>query len=312
MTTLLSSSPHIVVIGSTNTDLVASVPRIPAPGETVLGGTLQTVAGGKGANQAVAAARLGGKVTFVARVGDDAFGRTALDGFARDGIDTRFVSITPGVPSGVALIAVNDKTGENIIVVAPGANAYLSPEDVEEAAEAFDTADAIILSLEVPLDAIIRAAEMGRVRRIPVLLNPAPARPLPDDLLANIDILTPNETEARALAGEDADNEDIRITAGALLSLGVGAAVVTAGPAGAILVTPDGVEHVPGYPVRAVDTVAAGDCFTGALAVEIASGRSLRDAVRFANAAAALKVTRCGAQPGIPTRDEVEAFRSSS
>ncbi len=306
----MPNAPRIVVVGSTNTDLVATVPHLPFPGETVLGGALQTVAGGKGANQAVAAARLGGQVTFIARIGDDAFGTVSLEGFRRDGIDTRFVSVTPGIPSGVALISVNETTGENTIVVAPGANAYLSPEDVDAAAEAFDGADAIVLSLEVPLETITRAAAMGKERRIPVLLNPAPARTLSPELLANIDLLTPNETEAAFFAGETGEKEDVEALAAQLMTLGIGAAVVTVGSAGALLATPDGIEHIPGIPVQAVDTVAAGDTFTGALAVEIAAGRSYRDAVRFANAAAALKVTRRGAQPGIPTRGEVEGFRA--
>lgn len=307
----MDEQPNIVVVGSTNTDLVASVPHIPAPGETVLGiGALMTVAGGKGANQAVAAARLGGRVTFVARVGNDAFGSASLEGFRRENIDTAHVTVTPGAASGVALISVAEETGQNAIVVAPGANALLSPEDVEAAAPAFDAAKAIIVSLEVPLEAVARAVEMARARRIPVVLNPAPARPLPPELLAQVSVLTPNEIEAATLVGrgEDVDDIDMEQVAARLLEFGLDAAVITIGAAGALLATPDGVELVPGLPVRAIDTVAAGDCFTGALAVEIASGRSLRDAVRFANAAAALKVTRRGAQPGIPTRADVEEF----
>ncbi len=267
--------PRIVVVGSTNTDLVTRVPRIPAPGETVLGGDLEIVAGGKGANQAVAAARLGGDVMFVARVGDDAFGKNALDGFRREGLNVSHVSVTPGAPSGVALISVSDTTGENAIVVAPGANARLSPDDVDAAADALDE-----------------------------------ARVLPADLLARVSLLTPNENEARLLCGRNEDFASLDELAD-LLDLGVQTAVVTLGARGAALVTPDGIEHVPGVPVTAVDTVAAGDCFTGALAVEIALGRPLRDAARFACAAAALSVTKKGAQPGLPTRDEVSAFLAS-
>ena len=302
--------PHIVVVGSTNTDLVAITPHIPAPGETVLGGAFTIVAGGKGANQAVAAARLGGKVAFIARVGDDAFGSRSLDGFRAAGIDTTYVSVTPGIASGVALIAVSETSGENSIVVAPGANALLSPEDIEAASAAFDTAQAIVLSLEVPLETIQRAVDMGKERNIPIILNPAPARVLPSRLLANISVLTPNENEARQIAGMSAVNEDsdLETVAAELLSTGIDAAVITLGSAGSLIVTPDGIEQAPAFAVKAVDTVGAGDCFTGALAVELASGRSLRDAVRFASAAAALKVTRSGAQPGIPTRAEVVAF----
>lgn len=302
--------PRIVVVGSTNTDLVVGVPRLPAPGETVLGGDLETLAGGKGANQAVAAARLGGAVAFVARVGDDAFGARARQGFAAEGIDTRFVTTTPGVPSGVALIAVREETGENLILVAPGANARLSPEDVDAAVAAFDAAQAVVVSLEIPLETVERAVEAGYARRIPVILNPAPARRLPPDLLERVAVLTPNETEARQLLGSS-ETDDLADLPTRLLALGVDAVVITLGSSGALAATPDGIEHLPSITVQAVDTVAAGDCFTGALAVELASGRSLRDAVRFANAAAALSVTRRGAQSALPTRAEVERFIAS-
>ncbi|MBC8101962.1 MAG: ribokinase [Cytophagales bacterium] len=299
---------HIVVVGSTNTDLVVRTPNLPAPGETVLGGTFSVVSGGKGANQAVAAARMGGKVSLIARIGDDDFGRRSAAGFTQDGIDTTYLFVTPNAASGVALIAVSETTGENSIVVAPGANALLSPEDVQAAEAAFDTARAVVLSLEVPLETIQRAAEMGAKRQIPVILNPAPARRLPARLLSLISVLTPNETEARQIVGMGAANEeaDLETIATELLMQGVDTAVITLGAAGALIVTPDGIERAPALAVKAVDTVGAGDCFTGALAVELASGRSLRDAVQFAGAAAALKVTRLGAQTGIPARSEVE------
>lgn len=308
----LNNPPNIVVVGSTNTDLVVLTPHIPAPGETVLGGEFSIVAGGKGANQAVAAARLGGNATFIARVGDDAFGTQSLEDFKADGIDTTYVRVTPGVASGVALIAVSETSGENSIVVAPGANALLSPEDIEAASAAFDTAQIIVLSLEVPLETIERAVAMGKRRNIPLLLNPAPARALPAALLADISILTPNETEARQITGLGATDEELNMetVAAALLDAGIDAAVITLGAAGSLIVTPDGLERAPAFAVKAVDTVGAGDCFTGAMAVELASGRSLRDAVRFAGAAAALKVTRSGAQPGIPTRAETIEFIS--
>ena len=309
--------PRIVVVGSTNTDLVTRVAHIPAPGETILGGDLEIVAGGKGANQAVAAARLGGDVTFVARVGDDAFGQTAMAGFAREGLNTDYVTVTPGVASGVALIAVSETTGENSIVVAPGANARLSPEDVDAARAAFDGARAVVISLEVPLETVARAVGAAHARKIPVIINPAPARRLPPDLLAKVSVLTPNESEALLLVGraahadEEASEPDVASLATELLATGVGVVVVTLGASGALVATPDGIEHIPTVPVQAVDTVAAGDCFTGALAVELASGRALRDAVRFATAAAALSVTRRGAQPALPTRAEVTAFLTS-
>jgi ribokinase len=305
--TLPARNPaRLIVVGSSNTDLVIETTHIPRPGETVIGGDLQRIAGGKGANQAVAAARLGASVTFIGRVGDDTIGTDAFDALQDDEIDTTYVSIMPGTPSGIALIAVAALTGENTILVAPGANAHLSAADIDAAKTAFDRADAVLLSLEVPLDAVIRAAELGAQRRIPVILNPAPARSLPPELLRNVSVLIPNETEARQIASMD--EGDVNELAAALLRTDVDAAIVTLGVGGAFIATPDSVEHSPAFPVSAVDTVAAGDCFAAAVAVEIAAGGSLRDAVRFGNAAAALKVTRRGAQPGLPTRAEVNAF----
>ncbi|GAB4469660.1 MAG: ribokinase [Armatimonadaceae bacterium] len=303
----------IVVVGSSNTDLVVRVPHIPAPGETVLGADMQTIPGGKGANQAVAAARLGGNVTFIARVGEDAYGAAAIAHYREEGLDVSHVHHTPGVPSGVALIAVQAGSGENAIVVAPGANAHLSVADLDAAADAIRTAQAVVLSLEVPMESVQRAAEIASDAGVPVVLNPAPAQELPAELLSKISVLTPNQTEARQLLGvsenEVVTPEDL---AKRLLSLGIGAAVLTVGKDGCLVATSEGVEAVPGYAVSAIDTVAAGDCFTGALAVEMAQGKPLRDAARFANAAAAVKVTRHGAQPGLPTRADVEAFQSSA
>ncbi len=310
----LKKKPRVVVVGSTNTDLVASVPNIPRPGETVLSRVpLQTLAGGKGANQAVACARLGASVTFIARVGDDAFGQAALAAFEADGLDTRFVQTTPGTASGVALISVNEATGENAIVVVPGANAFISPEDVQAAETAFDEASAVVLSLEIPLETVCEAARMGAARKIPVILNPAPAQKLPPALLAHTTILTPNETEAHQIAGtsELTEADDLESLAAHLSTTGVPSIVLTLGAVGCIVATPDGIEIVPAPSVRAVDTTAAGDCFTGALACEIARGKPLREAVAFAQYAAALSVTRNGAQNSLPTRAEVESFLRS-
>lgn len=294
------SHPRIVVVGSANTDLVVAVANIPLPGETVLGGDMAVVPGGKGANQAVACARLGGQTTFVARVGDDAYGAAAIAGYERDGIDTRHITKTPSAPSGVALIAVS-ATGENTIVVAPGANARLSIFDIQAASEAFDSADAVLISLEIPADAVFAAVEAAHARSKPVILNPAPARSLPYHILSKLTVLTPNETEVNFYGGVDN-----------LQQLGVKVIVTTLGGRGAVIVgeTPPA-EFVPAFPVDAVDTVAAGDTFSGALTVKLAEGASLQEAVRFANAAAALKVTRHGAQPGIPTRAEVEQYLAS-
>lgn len=287
--------PKIVVVGSSNTDLVVAVPKIPAPGQTILGGALQTVAGGKGANQAVAAARLGGDVCFIARVGDDAYGTAARASFEREGLDTHFVFTTPGVASGVALIAVDQITGENSIVVAPGANACLRAADIAAASAAFDEAKLIVLSLEIPDEAVFAAVEAGFSRGIPVLLNPAPARALPREILVKLAILTPNQSECALLGGS-----------AALLAGGVKTLITTLGAGGAQLeqlgTSP---QSFPAPSVIPVDTVAAGDCFTGALAVELARGEPLDRAIVFACAAAAVKVTRAGAQPGLPYRDEV-------
>ena len=301
-----SKSSRIVVVGSSNTDMVVQTDRLPQPGETVLGGDLIIAPGGKGANQAVAAARLGAGVAFVARVGQDMFGQEALGNFQREGLDTRYVVQDPDAPSGVALIVVGPD-GQNIIAVAPGANRRLSPADVEAASPAFAEARVVLLQLEIPLETVMAAAKAGRSAGATVILNPAPApsSPLPDEVFAHVDILTPNETEAAVLTGRETP-EDAAL---ALLQKGVNTVVVTLGAAGALLVTgPDQIRQVPGFRVAAVDATAAGDAFNGALAVALARGDSLDAAVRYAHAVAAISVTRLGAQPSLPTANEVEAF----
>jgi ribokinase len=303
----MSGNPVLVVVGSANTDLVVCVPRIPSPGETILGGDFEVVGGGKGANQAVAAARMGADVYFVARVGEDAFGRETEARLQAEGLRLDYSHATPGVASGVALIAVQEGTGENAIVVAPGANARLSPADIDAAAPAFTEAHAVMISLEIPMDAVTRAVETAAERGVPVVLNPAPACPLSSDLLAKISVLTPNETEAKQIFG-NADGAVARAVQRGV----VGAVIVTRGADGSTLYTRDDVVSLPAFAVSPVDTVAAGDCFTGALAVRLAEGAALPEAVRFASAAAALKVTRQGAQPGIPYRAEVETFLEKS
>jgi ribokinase len=301
----------IVVIGSINVDLVVRVASLPRPGETVLGGRFASVPGGKGANQAVAAARAGGHTTFVARVGDDSMGRAAIDAFRAEGIKTDFISITPHCPTGVALILV-DAAGENSIAVAGGANDRLSREDIERARPAIAAADVVLLQLEIPLEAVAHAVEIARAAGRRVILNPAPARPLPATLLAGIDILTPNETEATALAADgpagEASAADIEGIARTLLDLGPRAVVVTLGAAGALVATGQGLAQVPAFPVEPRDTVAAGDVFNGSLAVMLAEGHDLVAATRFAAAAAAISVTREGAQASAPHRSEIEAF----
>ncbi len=297
--------PHILVIGSTNTDMVIQAPTLPGPGETVLDGVFRCTPGGKGANQAVAAARAGGAVTFITAVGDDPFGAESRAGFAAAGIDTRYLVTCPGTPSGVALILV-DAHGENLIAVASGANMRLTPDDLPSAA--FTDAALLILQLEVPPATVLAAAQRAHAAGVPVLLNPAPmpAAGLPDALLRCVDILTPNAGELHALVP---DAETLEDAAAQTLARGVGALVVTRGRAGATLFTADGALTLPAHPVHAVDTVGAGDCFSGALGVALVEGRALPDAARFAAVAAALSVTRPGAQASMPTRAEIDAVR---
>ena len=299
---------RIVVVGSSNTDMIIRLERIPRPGETVLGGEFVTAAGGKGANQAVGAARAGGKVTFVARVGHDMFGDQAVAGFERDGIHTEHILRDSGAPSGVALIFVA-RDGENSIAVASGANARLSPVDVLAAEAALEGADTLLMQLETPLETVQTAAELGAKRGVRIILNPAPAQPLPDELLRLVSILTPNETEAEILTGTTVSDEaGAARAAGVLRKRGVAAVLVTLGARGAFVSTSEVEQLVPGFPVKAVDTTAAGDIFNGALAVALGEGLSLLEAARFANAAAALSVTRMGAQPSAPTRAEIDAM----
>jgi ribokinase len=298
----------VLVVGSSNTDMVIRVPHIPRPGETILGGEFSMAAGGKGANQAVAAARAGGRVTFVARVGNDLFGERALAHFDADGIDTRFVFRTPGVPSGIALITV-DGRGENSISVASGANAFLSVDDVGKADPAFAAADIVLLQMESPLETVAAAVRKARERGVPVILNPAPARELDDALLGLVTLLTPNEHEAEFLTGIAVKNEnDARQAAARLRARGVAGVVVTLGERG-VYASAGGLEgSFPAFEVEPVDTTAAGDVFNGALAVALAEKTPLGNALRLAQAAAAISVTRPGAQPSAPTRAEIKAL----
>jgi ribokinase len=296
----------ILVVGSSNTDMIVNVPRLPHPGETVLGGEFATAAGGKGANQAVAAARAGGDVTLIACVGGDMFGQRALEGFARDGIHVEHVARSGRSPSGVALIFVSAE-GQNSIAVAPGANALLSPADVRRAAGAFDGASALLMQLETPLRTVAEAARLARSQGLAVILNPAPAQDLPGELLRRVSILTPNESEASALSGITVRDEASAAKAAAKLrQRGAGAVIVTLGARGAYVADAQTQQLVGGFKVKPVDTTAAGDVFNGALAVALGEGRSLLEATRFANAAAAISVTRRGAQPSAPTRREIE------
>lgn len=295
----------IVVVGSSNTDMIIKVPRIPKPGETILGGTFQTAAGGKGANQAVAAARAGGEVTFIARVGDDMFGEQAIKGFIEDGINVDYVIKDKNAPSGVAEIFVADD-GENSIAVASGANANLSPTDVEAAKQSIISADIMVMQLESPLETIAAAAQLAKANGVEAILNPAPAQPLSDELLANISILTPNESEAELLTGVAVTDENSAEKAANILqSKGIKTVIITMGAAGVFISSDEFTGKQSGFTVEPIDTTAAGDVFNGALSVGLAGGTSLLEAVKFAQAAAALSVTKLGAQPSAPTKAEI-------
>lgn len=300
---------NIVVVGSSNTDMILKLDHLPRPGETILGGEFITAAGGKGANQAVAAARAGGSVTFVARVGNDMFGKQAVAGLIEKGINVDHVQ-SDDTPSGVALIFVA-KDGENSIGVGSGANSKLTPADVGKASGKFAVADVVILQLETPLETVHAAAELGHASGALVVLNPAPAQHLPEDLLRKVSILTPNETEAEILTGVKVTDEvSCRRAADVLIAKGVETVIITLGSRGAFVATADADHLVPGFKVTPVDTTAAGDTFNGALAVAIAEGKSILEAVRFANAAAAISVTRFGAQPSAPSRAEIDTLVS--
>ena len=295
----------VAVVGSSNTDMILRVARVPRTGETLLGGEFSTAPGGKGANQAVAAARAGGCVAFVARLGRDSLGDAALAGFRREGIAVSHVVRDPARPSGVALIFVG-RDGENSIGVAGGANQRLSPRDVAAARGVISKARVLLLQLETPLRTVEAAARLASKAKVQVVLNPAPAQPLSDRLLRRVSVLTPNETEASLLTGIGV--KDIPSAVRAARSLkrrGVGTVIITLGAKGALVADGQGEHWVRGFKVKAVDTTAAGDVFCGALAVRLAEGSPLLEAVRFAHAAAAISVTRAGAQPSIPSRREI-------
>jgi len=295
----------ILVVGSSNTDMIIKVRRIPKPGETILGGEFAMAAGGKGANQAVGAARAGGAVTFIARVGRDMFGDKAVAGFIADGINVDHVVRDRTSPSGVALIFVAEN-GENSIAVASGANANLAPADLMKARRAFRQASVVVLQLETPLKTVEAAARLAAGAGARVILNPAPARPLPNGLLRRLWLLTPNETEAELLTGMRVNNDKaVAKAAEALLARGVENVIITLGARGAFVAGKQGGGLVKGYKVKAVDSTAAGDVFNGTLAVALAEGKSLSDAARFASAAAAISVTRLGAQTSAPKRTEI-------
>jgi ribokinase len=296
----------VVVVGSLNMDLVVCAPRIPHPGETVIGGEFYTAAGGKGSNQAVAAARLGAKVHMVGRVGQDELGAQLMETLEEAGVDHQFVVQDPGSSTGVALITVAD-SGQNSIVVAPGSNMRLSPDDVDAARGAIGEADILLVQLETPLETVTRALQIARAKGVKTILNPAPARTLPRETFGLVDVLIPNETETAVLTGLSVGTQTEAKTAGvALRKQGVKTVVMTLGERGAIYADAGDVNALSAYEVKAVDTTAAGDAFVGAFAVATAEGKSLSEAVRWGNAAGALAVTKRGAQPSLPDRGALE------
>lgn len=297
---------EIIIIGSSNTDMMIKTNKIPQPGETVLGGTFLLSPGGKGANQAVAATRLGGKVTFVMKRGNDLFGNQTVGLLMREGIDTEYVIKDNDLPSGVALIIV-DSRGENSIVVASGANSNLNPEDIPTELFNCDRFSIMLLQLEIPMKTVEYCAREASKCGMKVILNPAPAQSLSEELLANITLLTPNENEAEKLCGIAVTNEkSAREASTRLQSVGVKNVVITMGGKGAYVQSAQFTGMVPGVKVKAVDTTGAGDVFNGALAVALAEGVAPREAVSFANRAAAFSVTKMGAQTSAPFRNEME------
>jgi len=301
--------PKIVVVGSSNMDLVVKSPRIPAMGETILGEDFIMTPGGKGANQAVAAAKLGAEVYFIAKLGDDVFAEQSLNNLKKEAVNTKYVTQIKEAPSGVALITVDD-AGNNVIVVAPGANQKLSAEDVKEAESDISSSGALVAQLEVPLKTVEFAAQLANDSGVPFILDPAPAQKLSPALLKMVDVLTPNETEAQILTGiEVTSNRDsARMASENLLECGAKAVILTMGAKGFLLATNDRTEFVPAIKADAVDATAAGDAFTGALAFGLAGGRKLFEAALFAGHVAALSVTKMGAQSSMPTAEEVESF----
>jgi len=299
----------ICVIGSCNTDMVVKAERLPLPGETSIGGTFFMNPGGKGANQAVTASRLGGNVTFVAKVGNDIFGRQALQQFQKENINSSHIITDKEHPSGVALIGV-DANGENSIIVAPGSNAYLDTRIVQQALNALEDNAIVLLQLEIPIDTVEFAVEKCHDKGLTVILNPAPVQPLNTNILKYLSYITPNEYEAEMLTGiKIKDIETAKLAAEKLFAMGVPNVVITLGGKGAYLYNETCAILIPAPLVTAVDTTAAGDCFNGALAVAVSEGFEIKSAVTFACKAASIAVTRMGAQSSIPNRKEVDELK---
>jgi ribokinase len=299
-------SGRVAVVGSANMDVVAHVQALPERGATVMGRSLAHSPGGKGANQAVAAARAGSEVFFVGRVGADAYGTGLMESMRNAAVSTEHVAVAPSMPSGVALIMVDDE-GHNIIAVVPGANSEVSPEDVDRARDAISSCSVLLLQLEIPIDTVLHAARVAREAGVTVVLNPAPARDVNLEVLHLVDILVPNQDEVGRLSGMGPP-VDPASAARMLVDAGAPAVVVTLGDRGAVLVDRQGERVIPAFPAHAVDSTGAGDAFVGNLAHSLAGGATLDEAAHFASAAAALSVEREGAQASMPTGDETRAL----
>ena len=299
---------RILVVGSSNTDMMIKTEHLPRPGETVLGGSFFMNPGGKGANQAVAIARLGGQIAFVCKTGSDIFGHQSHQLFEEEGIDTSYIFSDTKNPSGVALITV-DENAENCIVVASGANANLSPENLSKAESAIDDAEFILMQLEIPIETVEYVADTAHKKNKKVILNPAPAQKLSKELLKNLYMITPNETEAELISGiKISDEQSVLEAAKKISEMGVDNVIITLGAKGAFVYSDHICEIVPTVKVKAIDTTAAGDIFNGSLTVALAENRSLIESVRFACKASAISVTRIGAQSSAPYRNEVDIF----
>ncbi|MGQ8708282.1 ribokinase [Serratia sp. TSA_198.1] len=298
----------LVVLGSINADHILNIEQFPRPGETVIGKQYKVAFGGKGANQAVAAGRSGADIAFIACVGADDIGERIRLQLATDRIDTQPIEAIADNTTGVALIFVNAE-GENVIGIDAGANAAVTPDYLARYQQRVIEADALLMQLESPLETVMAAARLAKQHQTQVILNPAPARELPDELLALVDMITPNETEAQRLTGiAIANDDDAARAAKALHDKGIGTVIITLGSRGVWLSDNGNGKLVPGFKVKAVDTIAAGDTFNGALVTALLEGKTMANAVRFAHAAAAIAVTRPGAQPSVPWREEIDAF----
>lgn len=306
----MKTAGNLVVLGSINADHILNLESFPTPGETVTGNQYQVAFGGKGANQAVAAGRSGANISFIACTGDDDTGERVRKQLASDNIDIAPVSVVAGESTGVALIFVNAE-GENVIGIHAGANAALTTDRVEAQREIIANAEALLMQLESPVESVLAAAKIAHENHTTVVLNPAPARVLSDELLALVDIITPNETEAEKLTGIHVENDDDAARAArALHDKGIGTVIITLGSRGVWASVNGEGRRVPGFKVKAIDTIAAGDTFNGALVTALLEGKRMDDAIRFAHAAAAIAVTRKGAQPSVPWRKEIDEFLS--